>query len=168
MYQVHHSIPGYDEHNIHTQASKRDKLQERERKRRKIYKPDANGNAMLTKKNGISKDTRQICCTARYDMSANLHTKTFKLSKKKEEKKKPGQTLAQGRPDKSSAKCSFRSGEIPSPRQTSIDQSNDCVMTSERGALVRGSELPSGQYSQHGRLNVTGAGQASDTKTFGR
>ena len=94
--------------------------------------------------------------------------KLLNFPKKKKKKKKTGQTLAQGRPDKSSAKCSFRSGEIPSPRQTSIDQSNDCVMTSERGALVRGSELPSGQYSQHGRLNVTGAGQASDTKTFGR
>ena len=36
-----------------------------------------------------------------------------------------------------------RSGEIPSPRQTSIDKTNDCVMKSERSALVRGSDPPS-------------------------
>ena len=37
-------------------------------------------------------------------------------------------------------------------------------MKSERGALVRGSNPPSG-HSVH---NMAGAGQASDTKTFGR
>ena len=38
-----------------------------------------------------------------------------------------------------------RSGEIPSPGQTSsIDKSNDCAMKSERGALVKGSDPPSG------------------------
>ena len=37
-----------------------------------------------------------------------------------------------------------RSGEIPSPRQTSIDKTNDCVMNSERNALVRGSDPPKG------------------------
>ena len=36
-----------------------------------------------------------------------------------------------------------RSGEIPSPRQTSIDQNNDCAVKSERGALVV-SDPPSG------------------------
>ena len=41
-----------------------------------------------------------------------------------------------------------RSGEIPSPPQTSIDKPNDCAMKSERGALVRGSDPPSG-YSVH-------------------
>ena len=39
----------------------------------------------------------------------------------------------------------FRSDEIPSPRQTSIDKTNDSAMKSERGALVRGSDPPSGQ-----------------------
>ena len=38
-----------------------------------------------------------------------------------------------------------RSGEIPSPGQTSIDKTNDCAMKSERGAPVRGSDPPSGQ-----------------------
>ena len=42
-----------------------------------------------------------------------------------------------------------RSGEIPSPGQTSsIDKSNDCAMKSERGALVKGSDPPSG-HSVH-------------------
>ena len=38
----------------------------------------------------------------------------------------------------------IRSGEIRSPRQTSIDKTNDCAMKSERGALRRGSDPPSG------------------------
>ena len=42
----------------------------------------------------------------------------------------------------------IRSGEIPSPRQTSIDKTNDCAMKSERGALVRGSDPPFG-HSVH-------------------
>ena len=37
-----------------------------------------------------------------------------------------------------------RSGEIPSPGQTSSDKINDCAMKSERGAPVRGSDPPSG------------------------
>ena len=44
------------------------------------------------------------------------------------------------------------SGEIPSPGQTSIDKNNDCAVKSERGALVRGSEPPSG----HGVHKTTG------------
>ena len=38
----------------------------------------------------------------------------------------------------------IRSGQIPSPRQTSIDKTNDWAMASERGALVRGSDPPYG------------------------
>ena len=53
--------------------------------------------------------------------------------------------LGQDRPEKNSPKCFVRNGEIPSPRQTSIDKTNDCVMKSERGALVRGSDPPFGQ-----------------------
>ena len=41
-----------------------------------------------------------------------------------------------------------RSGEIPSPRQTSLDKTYDCAMKYERGALVRGSDPPSG-HSVH-------------------
>ena len=53
-------------------------------------------------------------------------------------------------------------GEIPSPRQTSIDKTNDCDMKSERGALVRDSNPP--QCSHDGRWYVTGASQALDNK----
>ena len=56
--------------------------------------------------------------------------------------------LGQDRPDKNSAKCLIRSGGIASPRQASIDKSDDCVMKSERGALVRGSDPASG-HSVH-------------------
>ena len=38
----------------------------------------------------------------------------------------------------------IRSGEVASPRQTSIDKTNDCLMKSERGALVRDSDPSSG------------------------
>ena len=56
--------------------------------------------------------------------------------------------LGQDRPEKNSPKRFIRSGEIPSPRQTSIDKANDYVMNSERGALTRGSDPPSG-HSVH-------------------
>ena len=75
-------------------------------------------------------------------MSINLHKKSSKLEKKR--KKNPGPILGQDRPEKNSAKCLIRSGEIPSPRQTSIDKNNDCAMKSEWGALVRGSDAPFG------------------------
>ena len=39
-----------------------------------------------------------------------------------------GPMLGQDRLQKSSGGCLVRSGEIPSPRQTSIDKTNDCVM----------------------------------------
>jgi len=50
--------------------------------------------------------------------------------------------LGQDRPEKNSGRSLVRSGEIPSPRQTSIDKTNDCVMNSGRSALVRGSGPP--------------------------
>ena len=86
-------------------------------------------------------------------MSTNLHKKSLKISKKTE-KIIPGQMLGQDRPEKNSAKCLIRSGEIPSPRETSIDKTNDCVMNSERGALVRGSDPPSG-HSVHNTAGYT-------------
>ena len=45
-----------------------------------------------------------------------------------------------------------RSGEIPNPALTSIDKTNDYAIKSERGALVRGSDTPSG----HGVHKTTG------------
>ena len=35
-----------------------------------------------------------------------------------------------------------RSGEIPRPRQTSIEETSNCVMKPERGALVKSSDPP--------------------------
>ena len=63
----------------------------------------------------------------------------------------------------------IRSDEIPSPRQTSIDKTNDCAMKSERGALVRGSDPPSG----HSVYKTTGDKWRAPatrliTNTFGR
>ena len=46
-----------------------------------------------------------------------------------------------------------RSGEIPSPGQTSMDKTNDCAVKSERGALVRGADPPSG-HSVHKTTGV--------------
>ena len=46
--------------------------------------------------------------------------------------------MRQDRPAKRLAICLFGSGEIPSPRQTSIDTNNDYVMQSKRRALVWG------------------------------
>ena len=63
--------------------------------------------------------------------------------KKREKKTIPGRMLGQDRPEKRSAKNLIRHGEIPSPRQTSTDKANDCVMKSDWGALVRGSDPPS-------------------------
>ena len=81
-------------------------------------------------------------------MSTNHRKKSSKLLNKTR-KENPGQILGQDRPEKNSAKCYvIRSGEIPSPRRTSIDKNNDCAMKSERGALARGSDPPSG-HSVH-------------------
>ena len=52
------------------------------------------------------------------------------------------QTLGRDRLRKNKGGNLVRSGEIPSSRQTSIDKTNNCVMNSERGALVRGSDPP--------------------------
>ena len=57
--------------------------------------------------------------------------------------------LGQDRVEKNSAKFFIRGGEIPIPRRTSIDKTNDCVMQSERGAPVRGSSDPSSGHSVH-------------------
>ena len=56
--------------------------------------------------------------------------------------------LGQDRPEKNSGKCLIRSGDITSARQASVDKTNDSVMNYERGALVRGSDPPSG-HSLH-------------------
>ena len=45
-----------------------------------------------------------------------------------------------------------RSGKIVSPRQTSIDKTNDSAMNSERGALVTGSD----PFSGHSFHNTAG------------
>ena len=71
-------------------------------------------------------------------LRAQIFTKSSKLEKKTK-KIIPGQM---------SAKCLTPSGEIPSPGQTSINTTNDCAIHTERGALVKGYDPPSG-YSVH-------------------
>ena len=84
-------------------------------------------------------------CTARYEhKSSKKKFQTFQ----KPRKLIPGPILGQDRPEKTQAKSFVRSGEIPSPGQKSIDKTNDCAMKSERGALLRGSDPPSG-HSVH-------------------
>ena len=56
-----------------------------------------------------------------------------------------------------------RSGEIPSPRRASINNTNDCVMISERSALVRASDPPS---SHHGRCHLAGADEVYHKKNI--
>ena len=51
--------------------------------------------------------------------------------------------FGQDRPGKNATKYLLRSAEISSPQQTSSDETNDCVIKSEKGALVRGSDPPS-------------------------
>ena len=53
------------------------------------------------------------------------------------------QILVENRPEKNQS--NVRMSENESPRLSSIDESNDCVIDSELGALVRGSDPPSGQ-----------------------
>ena len=100
---------------------------------------DDNGNAMLPKKSSNFKDTRhKIYAPLAIDFF-------FKVPNfiKKTKKNIPGQMLRQDRPEKNSAKCLIRRSEIASPRQTtSIDKT---AVVSERGALVRGSDPPSGR-----------------------
>lgn len=62
----------------------------------------------------------------------------------------------------------FEAGDIPSPRQKSIDETNDRVIKSERGALVTGSDPPYVRRSHEGRWYVAGAGRASHETIFGR
>ena len=75
-------------------------------------------------------------------MCTNLRKKKFKLFKNPEKKYVLGRSWAKIGLRKLS-QMFVRSGEIPSPGQTSIDKTNDCAMKSERGALVRVSDLPS-------------------------
>ena len=80
-------------------------------------------------------------CTARYAHKSPKKVSNFSKTPKK---RIPGPILGQDRPEKNSSQMFVRSGEIPSPGQTSIDETNDYGMKSERGALVRGSDPPSG------------------------
>ena len=72
-------------------------------------------------------------------MSTNIEKNKFQTLKKKRKK----YSLADVGPRSAWQKLSpmlIRSGEIPSPRQISMDKDNDCAMKSERAALVRGSD----------------------------
>ena len=85
------------------------------------------------------------CCTARYERkSSKKKLQTFQKPRKKSFL---GRSWAKIGLRKTRPKF-VRSGEIASPGQTSIDETNDCAMKSERGAPVRGSDPPSG-HSVH-------------------
>ena len=62
-----------------------------------------------------------------------------------------------------------RDGEISRLRQTPMDESNNCAMECQRGAVVRRSD-PHSRHSVHNTavMYVAGASQASDRNTFGR
>ena len=81
-------------------------------------------------------------CTARYEHKSSK--KKFQTFQKPRKKSFLGPSWAKIGLRKLS-QMFVRSGEIPSPGQTSIDKTNDCTMKSERGALVRGSDPSSGQ-----------------------
>ena len=61
-----------------------------------------------------------------------------------------------------------RSGNIVSPRQISIDKTNDWVMNSEQETLVRGSNPFSGHSVRNTEYNTGRAPARCDTKTFVR
>ena len=65
-----------------------------------------------------------------FAMSTNLQNEIPHFPKKTNQTM-PRQILGQNQPEKNSAKCFIRSGDIPSPRQTPMDKTNDCVMNSE-------------------------------------
>ena len=107
----------------------------------------------MAKKTLNFKDNRQKISVP-LAMSTNLQKTSSKLFKKQTNKKILGRSWAKIGLRKTQATCLVRSGEIPSPRQTSIDKTSDCVINSERGALVRGSDPPSG-HSVHNTAGDT-------------
>ena len=107
----------------------------------------------MAKKTLNFKDNRQKISVP-LAMSTNLQKTSSKLFKKQTNKKILGRSWAKIGLRKTQATCLVRSGEIPSPRQTSIDKTSDCVINSERGALVRGSDPPSG-HSVHNTAGNT-------------
>ena len=88
-----------------------------------------------------SKDTPVRIFQVQLAMGPFLQTESSKLLEKPE-KTILGPMLGQDRLQKNSGGCLVRSGEIPSPRQTSIDETDDLVMNSERSALGRGPVPP--------------------------
>ena len=98
---------------------------------------------------------------------AQIFEKKVPNMKKKTEKINPGQMLGQDRPEKNSAKCSFEAARL---RALDIHRSTQTrLMKSERGALVRGSDPPSG-HSVHKTAGDTWRAPARrlNTNTFGR
>ena len=80
-------------------------------------------------------------CTARYERkSSKKKFQPFRTNPKNHSWADLGPRSAREK----LSKMLVRSGEIPSPGQTSIGKTNNCAMKSERGALVRGSDPPSG------------------------
>ena len=76
-------------------------------------------------------------------MSTILETKSSKLLENPGEKRSGGDVGPRSASEKlRPVLLIVGSGEMLSTRQTSIDKTNDCVMNSERSALVRGSDPP--------------------------
>ena len=80
-------------------------------------------------------------CTARYEHKSSKKSSNFSKTPKKNHS---WEDLGPRSAWEKVSQIFIRSGEIPSLRQTSIDKTNDCAMKSERGALVRGPDPPSG------------------------
>ena len=75
-------------------------------------------------------------------MGMNVLEKKTMFEVNETEKTIPGRMLGPDRPEKHSAKCFIRSGEIPSLGHASICKTKDRVMFTERGALARCSDPP--------------------------
>ena len=111
--------------------------------------------AMLRKRVRFQTYPPKDFCTARYEHKSSK--KKFQAFQKTRKKKSWADLWPRSASEKLSQML-IRSGDIPSPRQMSIDKTNYCAMKSERGArcvpcavchaLVRGSDPPSG-HSVH-------------------
>ena len=102
---------------------------------------------MLPKQVEFQRYLPYVFCTTRYD---HQPSKNKFQTQKKPEKKNLGRRWAKI----GLRKVIVRSGEISGPRQTSMDEPNDCAMKCERGALARGSDPPSG-HSVHNTAGDT-------------
>ena len=99
----------------------------------------------VSRKSSNFKDTGKRFLYRSLAMWAQIfEKKSFKLFKNPEKNKSWPDLGPRSAWEKKLSPMFVPSDEVASPRQTSIDKTNDCAMKSERGALVRGSDPPSG------------------------